>query len=250
MQKTHLDAQVAISTLNRDVFIRALRQLNRTNPQAAEAIGAKCREFSGVSRFRAGTLYSTGGYAFNAAGALTSGPNISCYSIPLGQNDPVLGPMTLAETNLLIGGKVQGSSTFIAIGRGWDVYYHGSSPSLPDAAQIGLVIRLARAVGFTTSTNGNDIQRNGVVSAYPAPAMMAVGVVGNLLAGAQAASSEIVGRGWGEIVPVDPLLEIGPDATLTVDGALSGGTGPVSASGTVIAFRHWFYGYELNQVRG
>lgn len=254
MEKTssRLSPSVAISSLNRDVFVRALRQLNRTNPEAAELIGSKCAEHAGVTRFRAGSLYSSGGLAFDAAGALTSGNVMSLYTIPLGQADPVLGPLQLDDTNLKVGGKVQGSASFIAVARGWEVFFHRSSAVLPDAAQVGGLAQLARATGFTTSVVGNDIQRNGVVSAFPAPTMYPAGVLGNLLAGAQASAGALVGAGWDEIVPVDPLLEIGPDSTLEVVATFSGGQFGNFVPGDVIkvAFRHWFFGYELNQVRG
>lgn len=254
MYNPALSSSIVISSLNRSVFVRALRELSRTNPEAAELIGEKCRKHAAVTRFRAGVLYSSGGLAFDAAGLLTSSRRMPLYSIPEGQTDPVLGVMGLDDTNLEVGGKVQGSATFLAVARGWEVFIHRTSPThagLDAVVTAAGLLAQARATSFEDSLVGNDIQRSGIVSAFPAPSMYAQGVLGDLLAGAQGSTATIVGRGWGEIVPVNPLLEIGPDSTLRVTARANAPAFIAPPGGVlVVAMRHWFYGYELTQIRG
>ena len=210
--------------------------------QACSAVGGE-----GIARQRNAMLYSTGGFTTSGAGVIAAGTSITLFNVPIGNQDPILGPVTAAETNLTSQSRLT-NEAFVTWGLGFKAFPFSDVQAelAPDVYEM--LAELYANCSVKLQLGAQDVQRLGTLDMWPA-----TGYFPQSAASSAAGATLAPGAGMhanGNDVGQDFQLEIPNDTTINISITCERAITVANLAAETFAIQARFYGWSQTAIMG
>jgi len=262
---SELDSALGVS-VSPALAKRVCRELAAAHPGAAAPMLRASRQGPRAGfpvRLRWDTLYSTAFIQWDAAGAPPANPNLDLYTRGQGDVDANTGlPMTLYDTNLKQGGRMDSAQQFVALRHGFTLFWATQAGvALADADLQGAAMFVAwEALNASIRTGQQTDLLLGPIDQYPGYNTVPVSFGGGVIVGGGSLPLDVgqamyQPQGWQSFRKLKPAVTFGAGQTYSVPMRLD--PSPANALPTnaallnhAIGVRHAFYGYSITTIDG